>query len=74
MDNRYAMSLGRLAKKVEWEGGVLEAVQYGVTSDQIEDPELAAAWKEIESMWQALQPALARIDKSLSQARRANAA
>ena len=40
MDSR--MTIEELASKVEWEGGVEGALDYGVTSDDIEDPQLSA--------------------------------
>jgi hypothetical protein len=65
MEEQYKMSIGRLARKVQWEGGVLEAVQYGIRAEQIADPELSASWRRIEEMWASLQPAVAAVDGRL---------
>lgn len=33
-----------VAAKVDWEGGVDEALAYGIAADEMPDPELEAAW------------------------------
>lgn len=48
------MNIEELAAKVEWEGGVMEAIQYGIkTTDFDADiterfPELVDAWDNLE--------------------------
>jgi hypothetical protein len=57
-----------LAHKVQWEGGVLGALQYGIQSDQIADPELARAWAEIERLYGQLAPKVADLERRLERA------
>lgn len=37
-----------VANKVDWEGGLLDALYWGIRADMIEDQELAEAWAELE--------------------------
>ena len=50
MSNRFG-SREDLAAKIEWEGGILEAVDYGIkAADMPEgDAELAEAWGKLEA-------------------------
>jgi hypothetical protein len=57
-----------LAHKVNWEGGVLGALQYGVRSDQIADPALARRWKEIEQLYVRLAPKVSDLQRDLDRA------
>jgi hypothetical protein len=59
----------RLAAKVVWEGGVFEALRYGVRSDQIADRELAQLWQEMETLYQRISPLAWRIDSLLDRTR-----
>ena len=45
------MTKERLADKIEWEGGVLEAVEYGIKVSDLPDgvpEEIADAWGRLE--------------------------
>lgn len=57
--NRDAVRL-----KIEWEGGVFEALDYGLNaSDMPEgDQELMNAWSDLEVAWNAMQPLIIRVD------------
>jgi len=44
-----------LVSKIEWEGGIPETLEYGVTADDIDDPELAKAWTQLEQMWRQFE-------------------
>lgn len=43
-----SMTAEELREKIDWEGGVWGALQYGITSHDIEDHELARRWAELE--------------------------
>lgn len=60
-----------IANLVRTYGGVLGAIEYGVTADQIDDQELASAWRRLEERYETIRPALAIVNRTLSQARRA---
>ena len=57
MSDRFT-SREHLAAKIEWEGGILEALDYGIrTGDMPEgDTELAEAWEKLEAAWKQLNP------------------
>lgn len=56
-----------LAAKIEWEGGVLEALDYGITTEMMPegDTELAGAWAKLEAAWKQLSPLADAIRKML---------
>ena len=33
--------------KIEWEGGLMNAIEYGISSSDIDDPKIAKLWGEI---------------------------
>jgi hypothetical protein len=59
------MDRERLAAKVEWEGGVLATLDYGLRSDDIADPELRQAWADVESAYRAMTPLVQRVTRLL---------
>lgn len=66
MKSREPMNRDRLATKVEWEGGVLAAIEYGIRSNMIEDKDLRAVWKELEERYLALTPIVDRLEEMLT--------
>ena len=50
MSDRFK-SRAALAGKIEWEGGVMEAVDYGIKTEYMPegDAELAEAWAKLEA-------------------------
>lgn len=59
------MSNERLATKVDWEGGVLPAITYGIRSNEIADPEIAELWAKAEKAYGALAPIVRTIETRL---------
>jgi hypothetical protein len=57
-----------LAHKVNWEGGVLGALQYGLRSEHIADPALAMQWSAIEDLYQKLMPRITELERVLGKA------
>lgn len=55
-----------VANKVDWEGGIIEALYWGLRSDDIADPDLSAAWAELET---TVPPILDRIRNLLPEPR-----
>ena len=44
-------TLDDLLSKIDWEGGILDAIQYGISHESLPDevpPAVKAAWKKIE--------------------------
>lgn len=54
-----------LAQLTRTYGGVLGAIEYGVQSDSIMDPEVASAWRRIEQQYAQLRPNLAIVGRVL---------
>jgi hypothetical protein len=57
----------QLAAKIEWEGGVLEAVDYGIRSTDMPegDVELEELWKELEDAYSKVVSPADKISKLL---------
>lgn len=53
--------------KIEWEGGVLAALEYGLTEDDLEqkDTALYKSWRALRSAYQSLLPLLRDVEKAL---------
>lgn len=62
------MTARHFAEKVQWEGGIVEALDYGLTPDHIDpnDPagsELRRLWTELHTLWRTqMAPLVERID------------
>jgi hypothetical protein len=64
------MSPRELARKVEWEGGIIGALEYGIRSGEIDDPEVAALWRGMETIYDQLRPCVRAANRLLFEARR----
>jgi hypothetical protein len=64
LDNRA------VAESVRNHGGILGALEYGLAADDIADPELANAWRQLEDRYATLRPMLTVIGRVLKPARR----
>jgi hypothetical protein len=62
------MTTARLVKKVDWEGGVEDAIRYGIHSSQIADPDLAEMWRELERLYGEIEPKLRGVERRLREA------
>jgi len=54
-----------LAYKIRWEGGVMGALDYGLKPDDIGDPELRAAWQELQQVHAELRPMIQDFERRL---------
>lgn len=70
MTRRTELTIKTLADKVAWEGGVLGALEYGVSADQILDPEAASLWRRLESLYNDLRPAMWQMERMLRETTR----
>ena len=62
------MSESEFAAKIEWEGGILAALEYGLRQDDLESPNcpLGERWHEAQRIFrEKLQPAIAEIEELL---------
>jgi hypothetical protein len=64
MADRYESRADLLAK-IEWEGGVIAALEYGIkTADMPEgDTEMEQAWRKLEDAWNDLDPIVDAVEK-----------
>lgn len=60
-----------VAGKIEWEGGIMEALDYGIKSADMPlgDDELTAAWDKLAVAYRALTPLVGAVAKLLNEAR-----
>jgi hypothetical protein len=63
------LGIDELASKVRWEGGILDALEYGIGSEEIADPELATIWSRMEQLYNDLRPVMKQAQRLLSAAR-----
>lgn len=54
-----------LKAKVEWEGGVLAALDYGIKPEDIEGDELRDAWEAVRAAYIALNPLIRIVEEAL---------
>jgi hypothetical protein len=56
-----------VANKVEWEGGLIDALGYGIHAKDMPegDTGLTAAWTALENAWNAMQPLITAVEALL---------
>jgi uncharacterized protein (DUF1800 family) len=64
MSDRFE-SREALAAKVEWEGGVMEAVDYGIKAEEMPDEELRALWADLQVKYKAADEVSSKINALL---------
>lgn len=69
LDMGKQMSPQEFASRVDWEGGVLGALLYGLRSEDLSnaDPALRTAWQSLEVAWDSFQPWLAKVQAQLDE-------
>lgn len=60
------MDLPSLRNKIDWEGGIIGALQYGVRDDDIDDEELSEMWYEIQRQWENLDADMSEFEDELN--------
>lgn len=53
--------------KIEWEGGVLEALDYGIKSDDFDNMELRQVWKELEEHRKEIEKLSPVVDNAIDE-------
>ena len=63
-------SRAALAGKIEWEGGLMEALDYGITAGHMPegDAELTAAWGALEAAFKVMDPLAQAVEDLLADA------
>lgn len=49
------MTAEDLQQKIDWEGGTIDALIYGVEASDIEDEDLAHAWEFLQRQWERFE-------------------
>lgn len=61
------MDANALRSKIDWEGGVLPALEYGIRDDDIDDEELAESWAELSASYADLEDSIYIFEEALSE-------
>jgi len=59
------LTLQELHEKIDWEGGIVEAVEYGLRPDQMPSESLRAAWQALVDALQEAEKARRAVDRLL---------
>jgi hypothetical protein len=54
-----------LAHKINWEGGVLATLDYGLRPEDIEDQQLRTAWAELRELYARIRPLVKSFEQLL---------
>lgn len=65
MKTQRQMDTRALDRRVRQHGGILEAIEWGIRSDAIEDPELATVWRGIEAHYEEMRRSLVVASRML---------
>ena len=60
-------SVADFASKVEWEGGIVEALDYGIKPKDVPE-EIRPQWQELSDMWKKMEPLLEEVSTMLEDA------
>ena len=63
---RRRLDTEALDRRVRQHGGILEAIEWGIRSDAIEDPELATVWRGIEAHYEEMRQSLLGASRMLA--------
>lgn len=64
---RHKMTEQDFASKIEWEGGITEALDYGLKSVDCEPGALHNAWKKLETKWAGIQKEMDTVQNILDE-------
>ena len=56
------LTVVQLARCIELSGGHKNAIHYGLHANDIDDPQTAAIWKELEGLYDQIDPLKKRVD------------
>lgn len=66
MKTQRQLDTKALDRRVRQHGGILEAIEWGIRSDGIEDPELATVWRGIEALYEEMRRSLVVASRMLA--------
>jgi hypothetical protein len=61
------VTINQFINKIEWEGGIVSALEYGLKADDLADKnsELYARWAVLEQKWASFQKLIPGIESLL---------
>lgn len=59
------MTEAEFAAKVEWEGGVMDALDYGLRAKDVELGGLHTMWRDLETLWEPMRWLVGQIEDVL---------
>lgn len=59
---REPMSEEDFAAKIHWEGGIMDALDYGLRSEDVVPGDLHNLWEELEGYWAQMQSTVYELD------------
>lgn len=63
MPNTELMTAADFASKVEWEGGIIDALDYGLKPADAPEGPLRDAWARAYELWQQFEPIAAELNQ-----------
>lgn len=60
------MDLASLRNKIDYEGGIIGAIEEGVRDDDIDDEEMSEMWYEIQRQWENLDADMSEFEDELN--------
>jgi hypothetical protein len=55
-----------LASKIQWEGGIIATLEYGLRSEDIEDGHLRVIWRDLEVLYDKMRPKIVEMRRALT--------
>lgn len=66
-NKQQLMSESDFVAKINWEGGIVGALEYGLKSSDLEPGELRDAWKELEKAWSKMQEPMDEVQSLIDE-------
>lgn len=54
--------------KIDWEGGIIGALEYGLTADDVEPGSMRDAWRKLDELWAPMEDAIADVQAIIDEA------
>lgn len=64
------MKLDDFLAKIEWEGGAIEALEYGLRASDIdptEDSNIRGAWERLEDLYEQMKPSVDEMQRLIEE-------
>ena len=64
-DQQVSYTRDLIASKIQWEGGVIASLEYGIRSADIEDVHLRVIWRSLETLYDQMRPLIVEFNRAL---------